>query len=357
VVVGHFVGIYPRLQAVLDRSPLHAAIAGHEAVILFFLLSGFVLAVPFSGRERMDYVPFMVKRVVRIWFPFAAAVVLAALGSLALHSRVPTGNPWIDQTWSCRPSIRLVVQHFLMIGHYDSAQLNTAFWSLVYEMRISLVYPALYWASRRMGPRMLLPGAFLVGVAAAFYADHSGHEGLSYNFVCAFFFLAGIYLQRNIGHITSWVDAQVGAVKIAMLALCVGCFDGPGAFPAISVHGFTYVPMFLRESICVAGAVGILVGAVTIGGFRTMLNQPRIRRLGEISYSLYLVHGTVLFVLIRLFYGKPLLAALFPAYILASYWLAEGMHRLVEVPTMQMARVLSEKVKNRGLASRQYAAE
>src|SRR5947209_5678086 len=54
VVVGHFIGVYQNSPwfAVWNASPFRFIGAGHEAVVLFFLLSGFVLAVPYSKPNR-----------------------------------------------------------------------------------------------------------------------------------------------------------------------------------------------------------------------------------------------------------------------------------------------------------------
>ena len=47
VVFHHFSRICsPQIIHVLDRTPLRILVAGHQAVILFFLLSGFVLTLP-----------------------------------------------------------------------------------------------------------------------------------------------------------------------------------------------------------------------------------------------------------------------------------------------------------------------
>ena len=53
-----------------------------------------------------------------------------------------------------------------------------------------------------------------------------------------------------------------------------------------------------------AGAAGLIACAIQAGTLRSMLNHPVLVRLGALSYSTYLMHPTVMFVLIRLFYGR-----------------------------------------------------
>ncbi len=74
VVFHHFSRICPeRITHVLIRTPLRLLIAGHQAVILFFLLSGFVLTLPYKKRNSLSYGPFLLKEsaasISHIWEP------------------------------------------------------------------------------------------------------------------------------------------------------------------------------------------------------------------------------------------------------------------------------------------------
>ncbi len=75
VVFHHFLLIFPLFFIdtfndktastvnLLKYSPLHVFWAGHEAVIFFYILSGFVLALPFYSAKKFQYFPYLVKRV------------------------------------------------------------------------------------------------------------------------------------------------------------------------------------------------------------------------------------------------------------------------------------------------------
>ena len=62
----------------LRYTPLRLLVDGEAAVILFFVLSGYVLALPFIAGTQLTYGRYLVKRICRIWLPFAAAILLAA---------------------------------------------------------------------------------------------------------------------------------------------------------------------------------------------------------------------------------------------------------------------------------------
>ena len=72
-----------------------------------------------------------------------------------LYSTTPTGDAWIDQTWSMRPTLGLVVGHLLTATRHP-AQLNSAIWSLIVEIHASMIFPVLFWAVRRARPVLLL---------------------------------------------------------------------------------------------------------------------------------------------------------------------------------------------------------
>ncbi|OJV41506.1 MAG: hypothetical protein BGO25_17600 [Acidobacteriales bacterium 59-55] len=121
-------------------------ISGHESVIYFFLLSGFVLSLPFLRGKNRPYPIFVRRRVLRIYGPYLAALALALAGCSLWHSQLGVSG-WRAGTWSAPVDLHSVIQHLLFIGDYNYNRYNTAFWSLVYEMRISLIFPLLFLAA------------------------------------------------------------------------------------------------------------------------------------------------------------------------------------------------------------------
>ncbi len=78
VLIGHFIGVFTLIQMdtsdlgfsnainLLKYSPLHIIYAGHEAVILFLVLSGFVLALPYiKGKQKANQAHYEVGKKVR----------------------------------------------------------------------------------------------------------------------------------------------------------------------------------------------------------------------------------------------------------------------------------------------------
>src|SRR5665213_3578455 len=131
---------------------LYPLVSGRESVMFFFLLSGFVLSLPFLRGKRQPYSIFLRRRILRIYGPYLGALVLALIGCALWHNR-PGSTGWRGATWSNQVDLRSVLQHVLFIGNYNYERYNTAFWSLVYEMRISIIFPLLFVVANRLKAR------------------------------------------------------------------------------------------------------------------------------------------------------------------------------------------------------------
>jgi peptidoglycan/LPS O-acetylase OafA/YrhL len=75
--------------------------------------------------------------------------------------------------------------------------------------------------------------------------------------------------------------------------------------------------------------------------FHSFLTTPAIHHLGQISYSLYLIHGTILFVLIHTLLGHVQMSRLLPIYLFGTLLVSEIFYRLVERPAMLLGRRLT----------------
>ena len=92
---------------------------GDEAVILFFVLSGFVLSLPAVAERPQSYFTFLTRRVFRLYVPYLAALAVSVAGALWLHG-FSMNSHFVDECWSQPVSWRLVVQHVMFIGAYDT---------------------------------------------------------------------------------------------------------------------------------------------------------------------------------------------------------------------------------------------
>ena len=353
VVFHHFSRICPdHVIHLLIRTPLRILIAGHQAVILFFLLSGFVLTLPYKKKNRLSYGPFLLKRVCRIYLPYLGALALAILCDISFPGHGPYANYWINYTWSEPPTARLVLQHILFLGNYDWAQFNTAFWSLVYEMRISLVFPLIAVSVLRL--RSLWPMLCAVMLSLVFFplatlfantwrlCTPAAAINTTLTLHYAAFFIIGSLMAKHLPAISRWYSrlTRLQAATLGLAAFALYCFGD-----ASSLAQRSAIPQDLFDWPVAAGAIAIIVFAINNSSFHKFLTSPTIHYLGERSYTLYLIHGTVLFTLIHTLMGKVRLDLLLLLYLVVTFIVTEIFYRLIERPSMLLGRRLTAPAK------------
>jgi peptidoglycan/LPS O-acetylase OafA/YrhL len=311
-------------------TPVHLLVAGREAVILFFVLSGFVLSIPLQ-KAATSYAPFAARRVCRIYLPYLGALALAVGFNAAFSTGgIPSLGSWFQKTWTLPVRWTEIRDHLVFIGHYDWMRFNTAFWSLVYEMRISLLFPLLMvpvrlgWKASVIAIATLTPAYLVFGDSTPLLAEC----GITLHY--AGFFVLGALLARHRVVLAQWT-AESSRMRLAVLAALCGALLNYGLLSR-SRYGEMAV-----QCMVAAGAGLLIVLATGIPSWRSFLTRPLLRWLGAISYSLYLLHGTVLFSLIYLLYPamgwRPVAAIYIPLSLAAAY----GFHRLVERPSIRLS--------------------
>ena len=352
VVAGHCLCVpsafdHTRLAWYLRHSPLGIIRAGYEAVVFFFLLSGFVLAIPFFSRP-VAYGRFVLKRVCRIYIPYYAAMLLAViLAASCSRSEVPELGWWVNQTWTKPLTWSLVVQHVLLVGSFAYASLNTVIWSLVHEMRISLLFPLLMVLVTRRGWRMCLG----VGVLSSVVGNGIGHAarwggwsdadcGLTLHYVGLF--IAGALLARHRAALSARVVALPRRAKSALALGAVLCYTSSlwlGPLLSRPVVGQLY--SCAKDWGVAGGAAVFIVLALSSGTLARLLTTRPLLFLGRTSYSVYLLHGTVLLALVHLLYGSVPVWLIWALTVAITLPLSAISYRLTEVPSINLGRRLS----------------
>ena len=353
VVIHHFILARGFLPAVAwaNHFPFRVLWAGHEAVLLFFVLSGFVLTLPFRSGSVLNYKSFVIRRICRIYLPYLAALLIAVLGDAYLHG-INRQNGWLEKSWSDPVTPGLIVQHVLFVGNYDWAQFNSAFWSLVYEMRVSLWMPFLALGIRYVGSKGAIVLALALSILtkpiallfASFWpVDLSGHgyhgSETFYTLHYAAFFILGGVLAFHMDAVRERLSRlrTPSLMFMGVAALTLYCGGLGWKLP--------FYPKFLFQDqiddwFTALGAMLFICLSLSVIPLRDALRRGTVHHLGKISYSLYLVHCTVLFVLLHFdWFWKGYLVSLF-AYLGASLVLAEIFYRLVERPAMTLGSSL-----------------
>jgi peptidoglycan/LPS O-acetylase OafA/YrhL len=266
--------------------------AGHQAVMLFFLLSGFVLAVPMLRGKGQAYPVYLTRRVLRIYGPYFFALLLAVAGAAVWHGHLPEGS-WANMSWNEPVRPKLVLAHVLMIGNYNVAEFDNAFWSLVVEMRVSIIFPLMFFVVNRIKTWVALAGVLLGTVAAALIADRPNVFSLTpWTLGYAMVFVCGILLAKNVERVSAWYRGLRPLTRVAFAILSFVLYSWGMSFAEVEHRSFG------QDQILVTlGAAGYMILALNAGWAKRALRTRVAQFLGRISYSLYLVHCTVLLAL------------------------------------------------------------
>jgi len=128
----------------LKYTPVHVLWNGHEAVIMFFILSGFVLSLSLiKDNGEVKYRSFIVKRICRIYIPYFAALIfcLFCYGIFKNAQLIPDLSTWFNGYWKAPVYFKDILNFIFLIGFFDPAKLNGPVWTLIHEMRISIIFP------------------------------------------------------------------------------------------------------------------------------------------------------------------------------------------------------------------------
>lgn len=312
---------------VLADSPAKLAFAGTEAVLVFFALSGLVVALP-AFRPGFAWRAYFGSRLIRLYLPVWGALLLAA-GLIALVPRHPstvTAGSWLqtatvhDLSWQ-----RLLAEATLWPAVY---KFDNVLWSLRWEVAFSIALPIF------VGIAVLLRRWAFQVAALAVLLSLAGRvvdvEALVYLPV----FLAGTLLATRVEDLRLW-----GARRSRTFWIVFGTASG-----LTLISGWLARPVVQPGSLggdilwgaAAAGAVGLVVTAIGSAGAARALSNRVTSWLGRVSFSLYLVHVPVLMTLGYL-WGDDAWPAVVAVGIPASLVLAEVFTRLVERPSHRLA--------------------
>lgn len=319
--------------------------AGLIGVSVFFILSGFLIMVSSLARLQRPgpyFVPYMVDRFARIFTAYVPVLVLVAVANSVADlgrwgqdgiSSGPVafiGNLLLLQDYPIFQTVRDLMGDAPHIRPYNTAE---PFWTIPIEFWIYVVF-GLGFFGLVMRERI---GALLAGVLGAvalpvviWNAAAGGGNGLSLVWLIG---AMAAYVWVGAWHRSSH-KLQVGA--IVFLAACV-CLLGRGL-----KIGWNFQDL----GITLCEALMFLAGLSVMDGLHTL---PRAVRgactfVASYSYSLYLVHNTVL-VIVRQCWADALGGAAVPTALVAAHVVAFVLYVLFEQRYRQLGAWLKRELR------------
>ena len=283
--------------------PISFLLNGGAAVALFFILSGFVLTQRFFESGKILDIP---DSILKRWPRLAGPVVIVSLLSGGLMGfglyrsfelSAVNGSWWLSRSFNWTPRGMGDVWIALKQGVWGTfftgtCDYNGAFWTMHYELLGSIAVYALALvvmiASRKLDWRIILVGLIALWI----------REAIRFPFLGSFVLGAVLALIYTNTRGLVWRN-RTSLFLGAVFSVVIGGFtipenDLPQKFyvflGADSVDGRLGIVYFLYSLI----ALFFLSAALWAPGIRDFLSRPLLRKLGHLSFPIYLIHTPIM---------------------------------------------------------------
>jgi peptidoglycan/LPS O-acetylase OafA/YrhL/O-antigen/teichoic acid export membrane protein len=294
---------------------------GHDAVVVFIVLSGFVLTIPVARTTDL-IIPgglalYIKRRARRILPPFYSALVIFLLlggiwhlasESLAAHGVPASVNPFV----SVDATADGVLAHAVLIFNFRrdwAMAVDSPMWSVATEWQIYFLFPLILlplW--RRAGIAAAVVGGFAVGIIPVLVAPRGTDFDTWCPWLLGVFALGMAAAACAFGGPIKWIP---GGFNRGVKIWGAGCLMVVAAIGVIqfSIPRLWYAMAEWQKDVMTGAAVAMLLVYLArwqLTGLDGSRGKPIIFRLldtraaitlGAFSYSLYLVHLPFLIVL------------------------------------------------------------
>ncbi len=312
-----------------------------SGVILFFLLSGFCISLPYVGfnGRTLNIGEYAVRRFFRIYPPYIIAVIFTLVIELILlnTNQVQTA------------SYSSYISHIFMVQNYTTGPLssNGALWTLPVELELYIAFPFVFMILKKWGNMVLIAFTGFVSILSLILFI-KGIYWLGSNFAmywvvwCSGVLLAKAYANGNLR------KPSILLAVTALLSLSVAVIAQVQGTPSPYLEllfGYFYL-VLLWYAITTEQYWNHLLPAFLVRVFTI---------LGTCSFSLYLIHKPIFklcgILWVDQFGGKPVNFLIPLAFSLLMVVVAWGFYLVIEAPTHVWAKKLSRTKQSPPLRS------
>jgi len=326
-------------------SPLHILWAGHEAVIFFFVMSGFVLSIPYYRNKGGVYTSFFIKRMFRIYVPYLITIIIGlTLNSFLIgHDKMQNLSIWVNGIFT-KEFTSNEIFNFIFFLKGDFSKLVTSLWSLPVEIKISFILPFILIPIKKMNIPFTLALPVLnmifyhVGKKLG-WQDGWNDFALFYYFT---FFLFGAALSKYQHLVVPLFNRFNNKAIVALILITIVLYTYTWNIVWLPNPIFVLLRKIPSDYIAsIAALLLIIISATNKVG--TVLSHKYLEELGKISFSLYLIHPIIMAV-VAIFLGNILSPfVIIVMSILMSLLLSFPFHYWIEWPLQKLGRRLGDK--------------
>ncbi|CAM3863784.1 acyltransferase family protein [Bacillus paramycoides] len=356
VMIGHHLMIFsayqnysyednkPFVVYLLRETPARLIFSsGNESVIIFFVLSGFVLYESIR-KNYSSYGSYLLKRICRIYIPYIVAIIIAIICQTTISEYgISYLSEWFNRSWTIESSLSLIAQHVLLIGKYNTDAYNSVIWSLVHEMRISIIFPLVLMICLRktIWYSLLCLFSFSICSVVILFLFHSGLTLTSYALTLYYtvLFLFGAQVAKYKKHLIMFFSNCTKNKKILWFLLAVFLYMYEGIIGEINVlNNFVFRDYAVAISACL-----FVILSLSVSTLSSLLHNKYLLYLGKISYSLYLYHTISLFSLIYMLHETVPLPIVLIMSLIMSFILATISYVFVEKFAFRVGKYVTKR--------------
>ncbi|MES9783585.1 acyltransferase [Bacillus thuringiensis] len=365
VMIGHHLMIFSAFQNysyednkpfvvyLLKETPARLIFSsGNESVIIFFVLSGFVLYESIQ-KNYSSYGSYLLKRICRIYIPYIVAIIIAIICQATISEYgISYLSEWFNRSWTIESSSSLIAQHILLVGKYNTDAYNGVIWSLVHEMRISIIFPLILMICLRKTLRcsLLLLFSFSICSVVILFLFRPGLTLTSYALTLHYtvLFLLGALVAKYKNNLIVFYSNCTKNTKITWFLFAILLFMYEGLIGEMKVlNNFIF-----RDYVVAISACLFVILSLSISTLSSLLRNKYLLYLGKISYSLYLYHIISLFSLIYMLHEILPLPIILIFSLVFSFILAMLSYIYVEKFAFRVGKYVTKQVnrKEKGLS-------
>lgn len=288
--------LHPERYSLLGKLAAYASLTlyyGHQAVVFFFVLSGFVIHIRYakslrSGQSKgFDLRSYLWRRFKRIYpiflFAFLATFVVDQIGNLNHYNIYSQSTPYslINLNVLQNFSPPIAAGNLLLIPDVGAWGSNGPLWSLRFEWWFYLIYP-LFWFMTR---RSIKLSSFFVLILFILSFVRSWWP------IPTFSIIFGAFPAWWMGALLAEVYTGRLRIPFARIAVLAGLF----VILPFMVAPLVQISEPIQDFLWALGFTGLLSACFAWqnrGGSLGLVE--RLGFLGDISYSLYVLHFPVL---------------------------------------------------------------
>lgn len=313
---------------------------GSAGVPIFFVISGYcihrgaALRLAQNPAWRLDAGNFWARRFARI-YPVLLAALLLTLALDWASLQLPPVSHKVREIGLQAFLVNLFSLQGVAGKTYGS---NGALWTLSLEVQFYAIYPLLFALRRRIGITPVLVLVALVNVVSAFGLERHDIQ-----------FFTSYWLSWTLGAWIADTKAHAGASARPPSLLLYGAAVVFTVLGCVAFHFGQYVAFQLWALGFACYLYRALDTRRTAGG----TTMRALSRLGDFSFSLYVVHLPIFVLLSSLLFRSALQQSIWPSfgYMLVAIPVAYGFYRLVELPAMKWSASLKPRSAKPGQPS------